>query len=76
MVMLAVMLVKTLSVSEKPHGMKPFLTSSKRKDSEQGKETFQAFQQKFQTLRPAGAVLELKMKAQLAVKTKKGPTER
>ena len=35
MVMLAVMLVKTLSESEKPHGMKPFLTSSKRKDSEQ-----------------------------------------
>ena len=77
MVMLAVMLVKTLLESEKPHGMKPFLTSSKRKDSEQGKETFQAFQQKpVQTLRPAGAVLELKMKAQLAVKTKKGRTER
>ena len=43
MVMLAVMLVKTLSESEKPHGMKPFLTSPKRKDSEQGKETFQEF---------------------------------
>ena len=43
MVMLAVMLVKTLSESEKPHGMKTFLTSPKRKDSEQGKETFQEF---------------------------------
>ena len=72
MVMLAVMLVKTLSESEKPHGMKTFLTSPKRKDSEKGKETFQEFQQKFQTLRPAAAVLELKMKAQPAANTKKG----
>ena len=34
--MLAVMLAKTLPESEKPHGMKTFLTSPKRKDSEQG----------------------------------------